>query len=142
MKKIIGSIGLVVAIALMLCSTSLPASASGSTFVGQKLSIGLEANPTTGYAWNMTYDPEYFSLVGQEYIPFGGGDQYSSSSMQSGYTAAADLPLIEGSGGMMVWTFEALQTGQSSIVCKYKRPWETLPVYRVRHVINIKDFSP
>ena len=112
-KKIL--IGLL-SVALLLSVIPVMAKADGDgTFVGQQMSIGLEACPSSGYAWELTYDPAYFSLIKEECIP------------------------ISPANCMYTWTFEALQTGDSIIIFKYKRPWETYPVYKVVHRIRIKD---
>ena len=64
---------------------------------GQKFDIVLPANPSTGYQWQIigTPDASLIQSAGQNYIP--------------------KQPVIPGSGGVEVWTFNALAPGETEI---------------------------
>lgn len=68
--------------------------------------IALEANATTGYAWEAAYDQTILTLVEQNYV----ADEHEEGMV--------------GVGGTNYLTFKALQTGNTSIELTYKRPWE------------------
>jgi inhibitor of cysteine peptidase len=68
-------------------------------------SISLEANPTTGYEWEVEFDSDYLELVNKEYIP------------------DSDESLV-GAGGHRIFNFLALKSGNTSIKFSYLRPWE------------------
>ena len=73
---------------------------------GQKLTVSLAGNPTTGYSWEVSeIDPAVVELVGEP--------DYQS-----------DSDLI-GSGGVYTFVFKGVAPGQSSIKLVYHRSWET-----------------
>lgn len=71
---------------------------------GETFDIVIEANPTTGFEWRLvgTLDEAVVQFVAQEY--------------------EADRPISEGSGGMDVWTFQAVAPGTSQIVLGHFPP--------------------
>ena len=73
---------------------------------GQTLTVKLEANPTTGYTWEMV-EPEGAILrqVGEPEFN-------------------ADSDLL-GAPGTLTLRFEAVQAGQIELRLVYHRPWET-----------------
>ena len=73
---------------------------------GQTLTVELEANPTTGYTWEMV-EPEgaVLSQVGEPEFK-------------------ADSDLL-GAPGTLTLRFEAVQAGQMELRLVYHRPWET-----------------
>jgi inhibitor of cysteine peptidase len=73
---------------------------------GEQLTITLDANPTTGFQWQLAapLDEKVITLVGNEH--------------QRAGTAGI------GAGGTDVWTFKAVGTGSATIVLEYRRPWE------------------
>ncbi len=75
--------------------------------VGQEFKIVMQANPTTGYQWQIAQplDDTRVKLLGSAY-------RY-------------DEPTLAGSGGAEVWTFRGVGEGRTSISFKYVRPWET-----------------
>ncbi len=91
----------------------LTAADNGSTVElesGQVLSITLEANPTTGYTWEVVepLDGQVMRQVGEiEFIP---------NRQESG---------IVGSGGVQIIRFECVNAGQTVLKLVYHRPWET-----------------
>lgn len=66
--------------------------------------IVLPANPSTGYAWQITntLDANLIQPAGQTYV--------------------AEQPVIPGSGGVDVWTFRALAPGETAIEFGYFPP--------------------
>lgn len=74
--------------------------------VGQNFSIILEANPTTGYKWELagTLDPGVVKFIANEY--------------------KALEPRRIGSGGNEIWTFQAVGAGSAKITLQYVRSWE------------------
>ena len=71
---------------------------------GDNFSVILEANPTTGYQWEIYFEADYIQLVDKEYTP-------------------ASSELI-GGGGDEVFNFLALKSGQAEITFSYLRSWE------------------
>lgn len=71
---------------------------------GEAFDLVLPSNPSTGYHWNM--DPELelnlVELVAQSYM--------------------AEEPVMPGSGGVDVWSFRALNAGDTTIVLGYYSP--------------------
>jgi len=73
---------------------------------GQTLTIKLEANPTTGYAW------EFVESEGA-ILRLAGEAEFE-----------ADSDLL-GAPGTQTLRFEAVETGQMELRLVYQRPWET-----------------
>ena len=88
---------------------------------GETFDIVLSANPTTGYRWNLIgeLDANVVELVGQDYI--------------------SQQPVLVGSGGVDVWTFRAINAGDTTIVLGYYPPGnETEPDKTVTFSIHIQ----
>ena len=89
---------------------------------GQLLYLSFEANPTTGYLWELEegQDHEILKRIGKF--------RYVHSSRRIG------------DGGVQVFRFEALKKGKLDMSFKYARPWEkdVKPVkeYTVRVFVN------
>jgi len=77
-----------------------------SVKANQEFIIALEANATTGFAWQANYDESMLQLVSQNYVP----DEHEEG--------------VVGVGGIEHLSFKALQTGNTTIELTYKRPWE------------------
>ena len=73
---------------------------------GQMLEIALEANPTTGYTWEMI-DHDNPGILRQ--------------TGQSRYRGGSDLV---GAGGIRIYGFETIKTGRAVLLFKYRRVWE------------------
>ncbi len=71
----------------------------------QIMKLTLDSNPTTGYSWTVTQDPELFN-VGEEYI---------ENSHEEGMT---------GVGGQQVFSLAPMKAGTSDVTFTYARPWE------------------
>ena len=87
--------------------------------VGERFSIRLDANPTTGYRWRLATapDPHVATLVGSTYEANDGGRT--------------------GAGGEETWTFVARGPGRTHIVFEYLRPWETAEPAIRRHAVHV-----
>ena len=74
--------------------------------VSEEFSIILDANPTTGYQWQLAnpFDEKILKLIGSDY--------------------KAPKTKRVGAGGKEIWTFKALAAGQTTISFKYVRSWE------------------
>jgi inhibitor of cysteine peptidase len=74
---------------------------------GQVVIITLEANPTTGYTWEVVEAPsgQIMRQVGE--IEF----ESESDAI--------------GAGGVQIIKFEVVNAGQTSLTLAYHRPWET-----------------
>lgn len=73
---------------------------------GQTLTVKLEANPTTGYTWEVVEsDGAILRQVGE-----------------TEYEAESDLI---GAGGVETLRFEAVEAGDMELRLVYHRPWET-----------------
>ena len=90
---------------------------------GEEFVIKLDANPTTGYEWQLvqSIDDSLVKFVNSDYV--------------------SDMTSLLGSGGKSVWTFKAVRAGKAQISFKYIRPWEknTPPVKEATYIVDIKD---
>lgn len=71
--------------------------------VGETFVIALEANPTTGYAWQVAYDTQRLGLVDREF-------ERTSDAI--------------GAGGTERFKFRLLSSGETAVAFTYQRPWE------------------
>ena len=71
---------------------------------GETFEIVLASNSSTGYRWKLVgeLDANVVQLVGQDYI--------------------AQRPIMPGSGGVDIWTFRAVNAGDTTIVIGYYPP--------------------
>ena len=71
---------------------------------GETFDIVLPSNSSTGYRWDILpkLNVNLLELIGQNYI--------------------AEQPVIPGSGGVEVWTFRAVNTGETTIALGYYSP--------------------
>lgn len=91
------------------------APADGGTAVlapGSTLELSLDANPTTGFSWQLDELPTGLALVGEPT-----------------YVALNDVPggtLRTGAGGTQRWRFKADdgEQGDGTLRLSYRRPWE------------------
>jgi len=77
--------------------------------VGDTLEVALESNPTTGFQWVLVENSDEIASqqVGHVYVPYGNTD-----------------PPLPGVGGKELWTFKALQKGETTITMEYSQLWE------------------
>ena len=75
-------------------------------YLGQKVTITLEANITTGYGWQFArpVDESMLQLISSEYL--------------------ISNPELIGSGGKQSWIFKALKPGKTNVFFRYVRSWE------------------
>jgi len=88
---------------------------------GDRFTIELDSNATTGYSWvfGQPLDETILRLVNTDYI-----------SPKSGLT---------GAGGTQVWVFQAMQPGTAVVSLQYERSWETeLPIQTACFIVNIR----
>jgi len=88
---------------------------------GDKITIRLEGNPTTGYSWEVSaIDPAMVELVGEP--------DYKTDSKALG------------SGGVYTFTFKAAAAGTTSLKLIYHRSWEedVDPVKVFEVTLNVK----
>lgn len=84
---------------------------NGSTIelrVGDKVKLNLAGNPTTGYNW--TVERLDFSILKQT-----GEPEFKQTSENQNRL---------GAGGLIIYNFEAIQKGTTSLRMIYHRPWE------------------
>jgi len=89
--------------------------------VGDRFTIELDSNATTGYSWvfDQPVDETILRLVSTDYI-----------TAKSGLT---------GAGGSQVWLFQAIQPGTAVISLNYERSWEAeLPIQTAGFIVYIK----
>ena len=67
--------------------------------------ITLQSNPTTGYTWVLSFDPE--GVI---------------TTKPKEFTSAPNPGV--GVGGTSSWRMKANSVGTSTLTCKYLRPWE------------------
>ena len=88
---------------------------------GETFDLVLPANSSTGYRWDIVpeMDENLVEFVAQDYI--------------------AEEPVMPGSGGVDVWTFRAINTGDTTIVLGYYPPDnETDPDETVTFSIHVE----
>jgi inhibitor of cysteine peptidase len=74
---------------------------------GDQVVIMLDANPSTGYTWEVKdLDASMIQQVGE-----------------SGFKSSN--PGLIGSGGLLTLTFKTLKAGTTTLTLVYHRPWET-----------------
>lgn len=71
--------------------------------VGVSFTINVNANPTTGYTWEVGFDQSLLKLV-KRYTPSGTG--------------------MIGAGGVETFEFEGMKAGETEIYLNYKRSFE------------------
>lgn len=90
------------------------------TETGRTFSMTQEANPTTGFQWELDFDSSYVQLIDREYV---------SGSKEP----------MPGTGGYETFNFLALKPGTTEIRFSYLRSWETEePAKLVIYEITIK----
>ena len=89
---------------------------------GETLVVRLASNPTTGYRWKLSSQPQHLELEGGE--------------------ASFDPPAraLPGAGGHEVFRFRGTTAGREPIELRYQRGWETNtpPAAEYRLTVEIK----
>ena len=86
---------------------------NGETFV-----IELEGNPTTGYEWQLEFEPDQLELVDEAIQPL------------SNNIGAAAAQRFE---------FRAARPGHATIRALYKRRWETKPLHQQTFDVEVTE---
>jgi predicted secreted protein len=81
----------------------------------KRMTIELEGNPTTGYSWAYTMEPE--GVVREVLAEYRGAQGTGDS------TGAPESRI--GRGGVFVFVFESLKPGTVELRFSYARPWES-----------------
>jgi inhibitor of cysteine peptidase len=112
--RVLGAIAFTAALALGGCAARAPsvlaASDSGRKVElarGDELVVSLEANPTTGFRWEMT------DAAPSVLVPAG------APSFEPRGAAG-----VVGAGGLSTWRFHAERAGQGVLRFAYRRPFE------------------
>jgi inhibitor of cysteine peptidase len=89
---------------------------------GEELVINLEANPSTGYAWQVEQGP----LAQSQPILVQTGEAFETAGAQdsTNFEPSAATPLMLGAPEIQILRFQAAQAGQTSLRLVYRRPWE------------------
>jgi inhibitor of cysteine peptidase len=77
--------------------------------------ITLDANPTTGYTWDIDFDDEYLSFTKKEFIPGAVGED------------------IVGVGGLEKFIFNPTKVGKTELIFNYQREWEDEEPIETQH---------
>ena len=96
-----------------------PPAASYDLQVGEKLSISLASNPSTGYAWAWENRGRVLAVD------------------SAGWSFRSNRPGMPGSGGCETWTFIAKAPGTDSLRMVYRREWEPGSILETR-VVGIR----
>jgi inhibitor of cysteine peptidase len=111
-----------------VANMKLDASASGSIQQfkkGEVISITLESNPSTGYAW-------YASISDTNIIVQMGEPEYTEPN-------SSTTPLV-GAAGTQTFFFQGVDTGTATITMDYKRGWETdvAPIQTMTIIVEVQ----
>lgn len=101
---------LILALALGACSGATKPSdplVTVETSVGREFKLVMESNPSTGYHWEITGEPDK-NVV-----------QFVSKVYK------ADSPQLTGSGGVDIWVFKAVGAGMTTVTLGYFPPSNT-----------------
>lgn len=99
--------------------------------VGDKFSISLDGNASTGYQWNLSYDTSFLNL-----------DSSNSVSLCPPVSSEGIDMIGVGCGQTTSYNFSALKTGTVKITATYSRPWESIQPAQINYYnINISAVS-
>ena len=89
---------------------------------GERFTLRLDANHSTGFHWELArpLDAAVLAVVGTEY--------------------EEATPGKVGAGGTEVWTFEAVGPGWAAVNLAYRRPWEEMAPARI--LVYSVDVTP
>jgi len=77
---------------------------------GERLTVVLCSNPTTGFQWSEEAEISDSAVLKQEVHEFVGPE--------------SEPPPPPGTPGVEAWTFQTLKKGTSTVSMEYSRPWE------------------
>ncbi|MFX1420307.1 MAG: protease inhibitor I42 family protein [Promethearchaeota archaeon] len=78
--------------------------------------ISLDSNPSTGYQWEVKFDPNYLRLEDRALV-------LANSKL--------------GGGGREHFSFKSLKYGKTKIAMLYKRSWESIEIKKEEFFIEI-----
>ncbi len=125
MKKAVVGVGaasLIMALLVASCTSTKASKLEGNTVAvpeslqesgmaavesGNKASISFDANATTGYSWDYTFDDE--GIVAEQ------SSSYDTDEHSEG---------IVGYGGRQNYLFKAVKEGETTAHFNYRRPWD------------------
>lgn len=117
MVKIRRTLAALMALCLLLALTACAGEKKSKQF-----EISLEGNPTTGYAWTYTMDPE--GIV---------------KEVKNDYTSSTKDKDVVGAGGTFLFVFEGVSAGEVKLTFEYKRSWETEPAIQTAEYVLAVD---
>lgn len=88
--------------------------------IDQIAKIELESNITTGYTWKIS------GLSNDGVLKQLGKDQYLSQSDRIG------------AGGLQIFSFQGIKSGEAKIIFEYLRPWEKVRDPIKRYIVRVK----
>lgn len=97
---------ILIAVLLCSCVTLAVAQTRIEVATGQKFTLTLDSNPSTGYAWQLATPVDETKV------------KFLRSVFNAPETDRA------GAAGLELWIFEAVGTGETTISLKYVRSWE------------------
>ena len=128
MKKLLPLMGLILAACLVAgCSSTVQAYTDPEVTIDISANdefvvlIALESNPTTGYSWEASYDETRLELVEETYEL----DEYAEQG-------------LVGAGGIELFRFKSLKSGEAKITMDYKRSWETEVLEQKVFTVEVK----
>ena len=86
--------------------TSADDGGAATVRAGGVVTVELEGSPTTGYMWLEAGAPDVLELRGEPEF------ELSSDAL--------------GAGGVMTFTYDALEAGEGTLELEYARPWESV----------------
>jgi predicted secreted protein len=93
---------------------------------GDKFTIKLEGNPTTGYSWKATEFDNHVNPLNLDDHSVG---EYVADHADAGHV---------GGGGVYLFKFEAKKKGDTEILLQYKRPWGGKAADELKAKIRVK----
>lgn len=82
--------------------------------------IVLKANPTTGYVWELSFDPEYIQLLGRKYAYKDNDDKEIGKACDE------------------MFYFKALKQGQTEITFSQYRRWLNEAASKKTFIVDIR----
>jgi len=89
---------------------------------GEELVINLEANPSTGYAWQV--DQQLLAQSQSVLVQTGESFDTSRDRGSTDVESSATMPLVLGAPEIQILRFQAAQAGQTALRLVYRRLWE------------------
>ena len=113
--------GMLALVILLIAGMISAAAVQDTTYLdvgaGDEFVICLDSNPSTGYGWMADFDPDVLSLV------------------MKTFESSRHPPGMVGVGGRELFTFAALEAGETKLNMIYLRPWVG------GDIAEIRDFS-